>query len=87
MNGLVEGGGGGAGIQKPIKKCHEINIISALTRPNNSLKKAMKLGGFLLSWNMFNKIATIVYSLYFEKQTLEVLLHLSFKAELLTNGL
>ena len=36
---------------------------------------------------MFNKIATIVYSLCFEKQTLEVLLHLSFKAELLTNGL
>ena len=41
--------GGGVRIQKPIKKCHEINIISALTQPNNSLKKAMKLGVFLLS--------------------------------------
>ena len=46
-NGLGEGGG--VRIQKPIKKCHEINIISALTQPNNSLKKAMKLGVFLLS--------------------------------------
>ena len=29
----------GRGIQKTIKIFHEINIISALTRPNNSLKK------------------------------------------------
>ena len=32
---------------------------------------------------MLNKLATIVYSLCFKKQTLELLLHLSFKAELL----
>ena len=42
-------GGGGLGIQKPIKKCHEVNITSPLTGPNNSLKKAKKLGVFLLS--------------------------------------
>ena len=36
---------------------------------------------------MLNKLATIVYSLCFKKQTLELLLHLSFKAELPTNGL
>ena len=30
---------------------------------------------------MLNKLATIVYSLCFKKQTLELLLHLSFKAE------
>ena len=41
-------GGGGVGIQKPIKKCHQINIISALTRPNNRLKNAMKVRFFLL---------------------------------------
>ena len=29
----------GRGIQKTIKILYEINIISALTRPNNSLKK------------------------------------------------
>ena len=39
---------GGRGIKKTIK-CSEINIISALTRPNNSLKKAMNVGFFLLS--------------------------------------
>ena len=39
----------GRGIQKTIKRCHEINKISALTRPNNSLKKAMNVGVFLLS--------------------------------------
>ena len=37
--------------------------------------------------DMLNKLATIVYSLCFKKQTLELLLHLSFKAELPTNGL
>ena len=36
---------------------------------------------------MLNKLATIVYSLCFKKQTLELLLHLSFKAELPTDGL
>ena len=36
---------------------------------------------------MLNKLAAIVYSLCFKKQTLELLLHLSFKAELPTNGL
>ena len=40
------GGGGGVGIQKPIKKCHEIKIICALTRPNNRSKNAMKVGFF-----------------------------------------
>ena len=45
----AEGKGSGGCIQKAMKKCHEINIISALTRPNNSLKNAMKLGFFLLS--------------------------------------
>ena len=39
----------GRGIQKTIKRCHEINKISALTRPNNNLKKAMNVGVFLLS--------------------------------------
>ena len=39
---------GGWGIQKTIKICHENNKISALTRPNNTLKKAMKFGVFLL---------------------------------------
>ena len=37
--------------------------------------------------DMLNKFATIVYSLCFKKQTLELLLHLSFKAELPTNDL
>ena len=36
---------------------------------------------------MLNKLETIVYSLCFKKQTLQLLLHLSFKAELPTNGL
>ena len=40
---------GGRAIKKAIKKCHEINIISALTRLNNSLKKAMNVGFFLFS--------------------------------------
>ena len=34
-----------------------------------------------------NKLETIVYSLCFKKQTLELLLRLSFKAELRTDGL
>ena len=36
----------GRGIQKTIKIFHEINIISALTRPNNSLKKLRTSGFF-----------------------------------------
>ena len=36
---------------------------------------------------MLNKLAAIVYSLCFKKQTLELLRHLYFKAELPTNGL
>ena len=36
---------------------------------------------------MLNELATIIYSLCFKKQTLELLLHLTFKAELPTNGL
>ena len=40
---------GGGCIQKTIKKSHEINIISSLTSNKNSLKKAIKLGFFLLS--------------------------------------
>ena len=39
----------GGCIKKAIKTCHEIKIISALTRPNNSLKNAIKLGFFFLS--------------------------------------
>ena len=41
MTVAANGGGGGGreggrlGIQKTIKKCHEINIISASARPNN----------------------------------------------------
>ena len=35
---------------------------------------------------MLNKLATIAYSLCFKKQTLELLLHLSFKADLPTDG-
>ena len=41
--------GGWGCIQKTIKKFHEINIISSLTSNKNSLKKAIKLGFFLLS--------------------------------------
>ena len=37
--------------------------------------------------HMLNKLAIIVYSLYFKKQTLELFLHLSFKAKLPTNDL
>ena len=37
--------------------------------------------------DILNKLKTIVYSLCFKKQTLELLLHLSFKAELPTDGL
>ena len=36
---------------------------------------------------ILNKLETILYSLSFKKQTLELLLHLSFKAGLPTNGL
>ena len=36
----------GRGIQKTIKIFHEINIISALTRPKNSLKKLRTSGFF-----------------------------------------
>ena len=48
------GGQRGAGksggcIQKAMKKCHEINIISTLTSDKNSLKNAMNVGFFLLS--------------------------------------
>ena len=32
--------------KKPPKKCHEINKISTLTSPNNSLQNAMKVGVF-----------------------------------------
>ena len=46
--GGIEWAGGGR-IQKTIKKCDEISIISALTRPNNSLKKATSVGDFSLS--------------------------------------
>ena len=38
----------GRGIQKTTKKCHEINKISTLTSPNNSLQNAMKAEGFLM---------------------------------------
>ena len=37
--------------------------------------------------DILNILETIVYSLCFKKQTLELLLHLSFKAELPTDGL
>ena len=37
---------------------------------------------FAIWFDILNKLATIVYSLCFEKQTIELLLHLSFKAEL-----
>ena len=39
---------------------------------------------FILHWLLFilNKLATIVYSLCYKKQTPELLLDLSFKAEL-----
>ena len=37
--------------------------------------------------DILNKLKTIVYSLCFKKQTLELLLHLSFKAELPTDDL
>ena len=37
--------------------------------------------------HILNKLATIIYSLGFKKQTQERLLHLSFKAELFANSL
>ena len=37
--------------------------------------------------DILNKLETNVYSLCFKKQTLEILLHLSFKAELSIDGL
>ena len=40
---------GGWGVQKTVKKCHEISIISALTWTNNSLENATDVGFFLLS--------------------------------------
>ena len=49
MRGRGGGGGTGGCIHKAMKKCHEINIISALTLPNNSLKNAKNVGFFLLS--------------------------------------
>ena len=52
ITGGVGGGGGGEYgrcIKKAMKKCHEINIISALTRPKNSFKNAMNVGFFFLS--------------------------------------
>ena len=33
-------------IQRNTKKCHEINNVSTLTLPNNSLQNAMKVGIF-----------------------------------------
>ena len=52
MKVTVKGCAGGSGgcIQKTIKKCHEFNKISTLTSNKNSLKKAMKLGFFSLSY-------------------------------------
>ena len=43
--GGIDWAGGGC-IQKTIKKCDEICIISALTRPNNRFKNAMKVRVF-----------------------------------------
>ena len=37
--------------------------------------------------HILNKLETTVYALCFKKQTLELLLHLSFEAELPTDGL
>ena len=42
---------------------------------------------FALVTLILNKLEIIVYSLCFKKQTLELLLHLSFKPELPTDGL
>ena len=42
---------------------------------------------FLGYSDMLNKLAAIVSSLCFKRQILELLMHLSFKAELPTNGL
>ena len=39
----------GRGIQKTIEKCHKISIKVALTRRNNSVKKAMNVWFFWLS--------------------------------------
>ena len=51
QGGGAQGGAGKSGgcIQKAMKKCHEIKIISTLRSNKNSLKKAMKLGFFFLS--------------------------------------
>ena len=51
QGGGVQGGARKSGgcIQKAMKKCHEINIISTLRSNKNSLKNAMKLGFVFLS--------------------------------------
>ena len=43
---------------------------------------------FIFHWlsDILNKLETIFYFLCFKKQTLDLLLHLSFKAELLIDG-
>ena len=40
---------GGRRIRKTTKKCLELNKISNLTSPKNSLENAIKVGFFLLS--------------------------------------
>ena len=63
-------------------------------KPRFSLFRLLKYYKILQKYSFYkgysdilNKLETIVYSLCFNKQTLELLLHLSFKAELLTDGL
>ena len=52
------------------------------------LQKFGEVFSFSIGYSdILNKLETIVYSLCFKKQTLELLLHLSFKAELPTDGL
>ena len=45
-NGAGSEWAGERGIQKTIKRCHEINIISTLTSNKNSLKNATNVGFF-----------------------------------------
>ena len=53
-----------------------------------SLIKILQKYSFSIGYSdILNKLEAIVYSLCFKKQTQELLLHLSFKAELPIDGL
>ena len=66
-------------------KCFKPQFL--LFRSLKYYKILQKYSFFIGHSDVLNKLETIVYSLCFMKQTLELLLHLSFKAEVPTDGL